>query len=484
MKCKVTYELQKGLSDQELRDMDTLMKVQLEDAFAHGLKVGKSGKFTVASTADGYIAERKFESEKEREACKSPHVIPRTFSPEEMQRPATKQIIMLGTFLQLNKKGQLINGKVIQDAANLSRSDERGYEQEFRDVRAAIDTFNTWLTSHLGATEAEKINKANEMFVTYLSIKDLPVNRYPEVRDLRQRHNDALKAAFGVDIPQNVMDQATGVIEPLIEEYGRKTTEWSSAPFERKIALRKEVEELEQEITRLAAAFAGDARLAHLGLISQNLRSQAPTGLMAASVSTITISNALSELFQGHLEAMNAFQERANNELTQYVQNHYEAKDMGGEGDCLFRSLSGARYGHGNQYAAFRARIVAEMRRDPNKYRDLILERIRTDPMARAGMGPIAAGANIVEQYCVWMENAGMWGGKPEIQAYSNASQRPIVIMHQYPEEKIEIMHPDLTGRGGAREPLVITNIRESHFQAMLRPSARSHGLGLSLPPI
>ena len=148
------------------------------------------------------------------------------------------------------------------------------------------------------------------------------------------------------------------------------------------------------------------------------------------------------------------------------VKLNYLDKPNRGHGDCLFLSLADldkARDGDG-----WRAAISEELRQNKSKYEKLVLDRIKNDEVAGGGI-LFQSGADPYEQYCNWIGQKGSWGGTPELEVFSLLVGKPVLVVQTNAVISNEPQFSQIFNRSKiSADPVVIHNLNENHFQAML----------------
>lgn len=147
------------------------------------------------------------------------------------------------------------------------------------------------------------------------------------------------------------------------------------------------------------------------------------------------------------------------------------AKDVLGDGNCLFRSLSDQLNGNPNDHAKLRAQTVAHMRENP----DLYVHFIDVDVDAKIGRKSKIKGtgdertSNGFRAYLERMARDGVYAGNLELVAFSRLSGRDIVV-HQAAQPPW-IVHCSDTGSSASGSPLHIVYLDYEHYQSV-RPLA------------
>jgi hypothetical protein len=287
----------------------------------------------------------------------------------------------------------------------------------------------------------------------------------PKARKLRDTMHDAIRDHLSPDIPVEVLAETQVALDALsvkiqsLDFSGCKTIqEWT--------ALQKKEDALVAELSRM--------KTATVEKLSREHRIQLHPESMTYSVEGVTYKGRpvkaetdLTPMYEKTGKELRDFQAKRDIQQRAFLTAKYQAREMGGGGDCLFRSMAGVMNLNPDQtHAAQRQQIVVHMRNNRARYQPLIESRIRGDQMARDGIARVPGNDNF-EKYLNWMSQQGSWGGEAEIQAFSDLSQRPVVMVQEAHQRRgVNTVFPQSQGEG--RLPVVLKNLGTTHFQAML----------------
>lgn len=128
--------------------------------------------------------------------------------------------------------------------------------------------------------------------------------------------------------------------------------------------------------------------------------------------------------------------------------NLYElkARPVQGDGNCQFRALSQQLNGTEDNHASLRARIVEQLKKEPERYQDFVYEEY--------------------SDYVKRIARDGQWGDNVTLQAASDLLGKDIWLLTDQPgAECVEVrpgqMTSDVTGK-----PLCLTFLTEIHYDA------------------
>ena len=144
------------------------------------------------------------------------------------------------------------------------------------------------------------------------------------------------------------------------------------------------------------------------------------------------------------------------------IKSKYISIPNQGGGDCLFHSCEQLCPATSSDWR----RLISQHLSDNRKlYEVFVAERIRTDEMAARALN-WASGGDSYERYCNWISLAGSWGSEPELRAYSELNQRPIIVIQDCGDYLIEI--PRCFNLHYSGVPLIFVNHSEAHYEAMI----------------
>ena len=145
-------------------------------------------------------------------------------------------------------------------------------------------------------------------------------------------------------------------------------------------------------------------------------------------------------------------------------QPDYLLEDFGGDGDCLFHSLTGvinaSPSASNTDHVTLRVNIVQELRKNPGLYANLIEDRLLDQQHVPDDVRK-ASSHERNEKYCAWMKETGVWGGEAELQAAANIMHSPIVCMQQIGGSEpvlVKTIFPSSLPNRSFGQPLIIMN--------------------------
>lgn len=107
---------------------------------------------------------------------------------------------------------------------------------------------------------------------------------------------------------------------------------------------------------------------------------------------------------------------------------------------------------------SWRDKVADHLVANRHKYEPLVTSRMETDGSVPKRIS--------YEKYCEWIRRDGSWGGQPELEAFSEITQRPVIVLQNvYGKTPRWSAGINLHFAG---EPLVFMNYSASHFEAMI----------------
>ncbi len=153
---------------------------------------------------------------------------------------------------------------------------------------------------------------------------------------------------------------------------------------------------------------------------------------------------------------------RLQDKMVAKIDQEYHPKHNAGGGDCFFYSCNDLTPQENRGMAVWR-KSIAERLRMP-EYLPLIEERLKTDEMALQAY--FERGDTVQEQYCNWISKLSSWGSGPELKAFSDMVERPVIVVQK-------LGGNDFHWSGWANldfdaEPLIFINHSAVHYEAMI----------------
>jgi|GEM_PF-4197617 len=291
---------------------------------------------------------------------------------------------------------------------------------------------------------------------------------------------DALIAEFSaIVIPQSIDKEFGKKIDPLVEELRDLEDELSHLDFSKCLLddfLRIEQRETEliQQLDQLKTGTIENLHTKHGVDLHPNLLANSPHGLTYVrnarkGPELEKVHTSLSTRYEGVANPLSHFHAHRCRKMREFLTAKFKVEDMGGGGDCLFRSLAGAMSPKGAKaksdadanHSRVRSEVVAHMRKHREKFAPFIAERMKEDHLG------FADSADPFESYLEWMSKPGTWGGKPEIIAFSDMEKRSVAVIQAQPSGEVVVRSINPEFRGSP--PIAILNSGAVHFQAMMR---------------
>eukprot|EP00930_Biecheleria_cincta_P086886 TRINITY_DN76142_c0_g1_i1.p1 TRINITY_DN76142_c0_g1~~TRINITY_DN76142_c0_g1_i1.p1 ORF type:complete len:441 (-),score=80.05 TRINITY_DN76142_c0_g1_i1:88-1410(-) len=135
-------------------------------------------------------------------------------------------------------------------------------------------------------------------------------------------------------------------------------------------------------------------------------------------------------------------------ERLQQVMKRHKAKlqPVEADGNCQFRALSLAMKGEEKHHSSLRARVVEQLRGNPDRYRQFV----HSEPYA---------------DYLIRLEREGEWGDHVTLQAACDAFQVQINVFTDQPGGLMKL-HPVQPAQVISQEPLYLAFMSEFHYDA------------------
>ncbi len=338
------------------------------------------------------------------------------------------------------------------------------HDQRMTKAKNAIQALQEHLDTP-GADEPNTIRLTREMDLAFQQVKagnsTAQFRKGPEYQALLKQHDTLLTAALAPKIPTVINTAFTHDLLAISARIANLPTKCHS--LEDYIAVQREEARIDATIANLKATHAKALRRHGIivnpyTLAIESNRIDVPTDL-STQLEAVTVPFAKKQ------------KKRAVNQDIFIAQN-YTAHDMGGGGDCLFRTIAGCLGLDPNAAHAKARRFIAKhIGKNRDRYKELILDRFRTeDARIKAEIQAVPVNLEnfknvfgwinkedvLVEQYIQWISNTGNWGGTPEIQAMSDFLQRPIaVVQTANGYARSNTFHPITTN---GKDSLVIMN--------------------------
>lgn len=134
------------------------------------------------------------------------------------------------------------------------------------------------------------------------------------------------------------------------------------------------------------------------------------------------------------------------------IENEFKRISNAGGGDCFFLSCEQL-----TDKTDWRVKIAGVLLKDVAKYAEVVGNRIENDNMApKKGY----------EEYCTWIEKQGSWGSQPELEAFSEITERPVIVVQSLGDNPFEWSAGiNLHFKG---DPLIFRNHGATHYEAMI----------------
>ncbi len=289
---------------------------------------------------------------------------------------------------------------------------------------------------------------------------------------------DALIAEFSaIEIPQSIDKEFGEKIDPLVEELRDLEDELSHLDFSRCslddfLRIEQRETELIRQLDQLKTGTIENLHTKHGVDLHPNLLANSPHGLTYVrnarkGPELEKVHTSLSTMYEGVATPLSHFHAHRCRKMREFLTAKFKVEDMGGGGDCLFRSLAGAMSLKGAKsdadanHSRVRSQVVAHMRKHRETFAPLIAERMKEDHLGFSGS------ADPFESYLEWMSKPGTWGGKPEIIAFSDMEERSVAVIQAQPSGEVVVRSINPEFRGSS--PVAILNSGAVHFQAMMR---------------
>lgn len=299
----------------------------------------------------------------------------------------------------------------------------------------------------------------------------------PKVGDLIDEIDVLIATFSAVKIPQSVEQEFGAEIDPLAEEVRHLEDEllhldFSKCSLEDFLSLERREKQLIQRLEKLKTITIENLHTTHKVDLHPNLLADSPHGLTYTRSARKgpeleKVHTSLSTMYGSVADPLSRFHASRCNRMREFLTAKFTVEDMGGGGDCLFRSLAGAMSPEGGRakidadanHSQIRRQVVSHIREHREKFAPLIAERIKEDHLAFSGS------VDPFESYLEWMSKLGTWGGKPEIMAFSDMETRSVAVIQKQPSGEVVVrsINPEFR----RSPPVAILNSGAVHFQAM-----------------
>lgn len=282
----------------------------------------------------------------------------------------------------------------------------------------------------------EKHHLAQKMVDAVELVKNQPG---AEAKALKAKKYALLKTAFAPEIPSEIMNRFKAKLAIITQNIAKIASQ--STTLLDYIEKQKQEELLVRRIANLKASVVQELA-GHSILLDKNNLQLPLFGQYIDTDLTTELENVTIPF--SRMQAL-----KADFNLFGLIENDYQAVDMGGSGDCLFRAIAGAQGNDPNlNHLKDRQEAVAHMKANQTRFEPLVTK---------------LHGPNSFEEYLRQMNRRGTWGDEPVIQAMSDLRGQPIVFVQKANgESKVSITHP-LVARENV-QPIVILN--EGHLNS------------------
>lgn len=258
-------------------------------------------------------------------------------------------------------------------------------------------------------------------------------------------------------------------------------------------AAEKELSVIREGISRLPRQFNTLNDFVNYSIVARSVNAQIEEfryryaqilDLRKSAQSTVPYKNDFDQVTR----PLNRLDESFGFEISKVLNAECAAVNMGGKGDCLFLSLTRSdKFDDGKK---MREQIVAHMKLDPTRYIPLIEARLKdmSDDQIQGFMKRfnvnLKEGSEVwFPKYLTWMSEDFSWGGKAEIQAYSDLNHVPVIARQTVRSGRADEVIIPLSGEGGT--PFLLWNQGASHFVPVFPKKeaeevAKAHGRGVT----
>ncbi len=329
-------------------------------------------------------------------------------------------------------------------------------------VESAENAYSA-LAYHLesgSADEQEKQQLGLNLFNAFKEVKKNgdPIFRKSEsYQSLSKAYDSVMQEAFAPKVPALVQESFTNALQTIAN--AAEEISANKDLVQKYIDTQLQEKKLLQEIPLVKRAMA---EAWNNSLFSANQEgSLVPNNLYFKHPLFGQINTDLSVALEQFEAPFNRLLDQQYGELLPYIDTHYTARQTAGDGNCLFHTIAHLT---NSDHVSARKAVTQHMSENPELFEALIEERMGNDPAVAAGMKKFRG--TIVERYAAYMEQNSVWGGKPELQALSNITGRP-VIARQKGAIVATISFFPTKGKLKTRAPLLILN-SGGHFEPLI----------------